>query len=269
MDNSRPPAITDAFLVTDSIALVTGGGSGIGQEIAIVLASAGARVMATDVDETGLAQTRARGEEEGLVIETRRLDVSDPGAVSDAVDAMVGQHGRLDILVNAAGVMIMRNALDVTPEELETVLRINVGGTFFACQAAGRVMASGGTIINLASAILDRTSPGRVTYAISKGGVAQLTRTFALELGPSGIRVNAVAPGWVETGMTNQHWTDPDGTVDHEKRDSYIAMMTTASPLGAVGTTRDVALSVLHLASGAGSFITGQVVRVNGGSFMA
>lgn len=269
MTNSQIPAVTDAFLVTDKIALITGGGSGIGQETAIVLASAGAHVIATDIDESGLAQTRSRAADEGRSIDTRLLDVSDPAAVSTTVDDVVAQHGRLDILVNAAGIMIMRNALEVTPEELEKVLRINVGGTFFACQAAGRVMSAGGSIINLTSAILDRSSPGRITYAISKGGVAQLTRTFALELGPAGIRVNAIAPGWVETGMTNQHWTDADGSIDHDKREQYITMMTTASPLGVVGTTRDIALSALQLASSAGSFITGQVVRINGGSFMA
>lgn len=259
----------DAFLVADKVALITGGGGGIGQESAIVLAAAGARVLATDIDEQGLQQTRRRAEDQGLAIETCTVDVSDPTAISDVVDDVVAHHGRLDILVNAAGIMIMRNALDVTPDELETVFRINVGGTFFSCQAAGRVMKPGSSIVNLTSSIQDRTSPGRITYAISKGGVAQLTRTFALELGPAGVRVNAIAPGWVETGMTDQHWTHADGTIDHDQREKYVAMMTTASPLGVVGTTRDVALSVLQLASDAGAFITGQVVRINGGSFMA
>ncbi|WP_207843753.1 SDR family NAD(P)-dependent oxidoreductase [Williamsia soli] len=261
--------MTDAFLVTDKVALVTGGGNGIGQETAIVLASAGARVTATDVNEPGLLRTRTRAEELGLSIATQSLDVADPAAISDAVDDVMAAHGQLDILVNAAGIMIMRNALEVIPAELDTVFRINVGGTFFACQAAGRVMTPGSSIVNLTSSIQDRTSPGRITYAISKGGVAQLTRTFALELGPAGIRVNAIAPGWVETGMTDQHWTGNDGTIDHDRRAEYIAMMATASPLGVVGTTRDVALSVLQLASDAGSFITGQVVRINGGAFMA
>lgn len=261
--------MTDAFLVTDKVALVTGAGSGIGQETAVVLAAAGAHVIATDVDEDGLSQTQKRCEQQRFTIVTRRLDVSDPTAIADVVDETVAEHGRLDILVNAAGIMIMRDALDVTPEELDLVLRINVGGTFFACQAAGRVMEPGSSIVNLSSSIQDRTSPGRITYAISKGGVAQLTRTFALELGPAGIRVNAIAPGWVETGMTDKHWTDADGIVDERRREDYVALMANASPLGLVGTTRDVALSVLQLASEAGAFVTGQVVRVNGGSFMA
>ncbi|MCK0090865.1 SDR family oxidoreductase [Rhodococcus sp. F64268] len=263
------PSITDAFLVTGKVALVTGGGSGIGREAALVLAAAGAHVVATDVNEAGLAETRAHGEEQQSPIATQRLDVSDPVAVARVVDETVAEYGHLDILVNAAGIMVMRNALDVTPDELDRVLRINVGGTFYACQAAGRVMNSGGSIINLASSIIDRTSPGRITYAMSKGAIVQATRTFALELAPAGIRVNSIAPGWVETGMTNQHWTDTDGTVDDEKRAAYVQMMAAASPLGVVGTTRDIALTVLQLASGAGSFVTGQVVRINGGSFMA
>jgi NAD(P)-dependent dehydrogenase (short-subunit alcohol dehydrogenase family) len=269
MSITQNHCVTDAFLTVGKVALITGAGSGIGQETAIVLATAGAHVIATDVSEPGLRQTKSRAMEQGLSITTRTLDVADPAAISDAVDDVMAEHGRLDVLVNAAGIMIMRNALEVTPAELDTVFRINVGGTFFACQAAGRVMTPGGSIVNLTSSIQDRASPGRVTYAISKGGVAQLTRTFALELGPAGIRVNAIAPGWVETGMTDQHWTDSDGEIDHDKRDAYIAMMTTASPLGVVGTTRDVALSVLQLTSDAGSFITGQVVRINGGAFMA
>lgn len=263
------PSITDAFLVTGKVALVTGGGSGIGREAALVLAAAGAHVVATDVNEAGLAETRAHGEEQQSPIATHRLDVSDPVAVARVVDETAAEYGQLDILVNAAGVMVMRNALDVTPDELDRVLRINVGGTFYACQAAGRIMKSGGSIINLASSIIDRTSPGRITYAMSKGAIVQATRTFALELAPAGIRVNSIAPGWVETGMTNQHWTDTDGTVDDEKRAAYVQMMAAASPLGVVGTTRDIALTVLQLASGAGSFVTGQVVRINGGSFMA
>ncbi|HET8994790.1 MAG TPA: SDR family oxidoreductase [Rhodococcus sp. (in: high G+C Gram-positive bacteria)] len=269
MSSITTSTITDAFLVTGKVALVTGGGSGIGREAALVLAAAGARVVATDVNEAGLAETRARSEEQETPIATRTLDVSDPVAVSRVVDDAVAEYGHLDILVNAAGVMIMRSALDVTPDELERVFRINVGGTFYACQAAGRVMRPGGSIINLTSSIIDRTSPGRITYAMSKGAVVQATRTFALELAPAGIRVNSIAPGWVETGMTDQHWTDNDGTVDHDKRAAYVEMMAAASPLGVVGTTRDIALAVLQLASGAGSFVTGQVVRINGGSFMA
>lgn len=261
--------ITDNFLVTDKVALVTGGGSGIGRETAIVLASAGARVVATDIDEHGLDETRARAEELGIPLATRYLDVSDPDSVSNTVQEIVAGYGKLDILVNAAGIMIMRDALEVTPEELESVFRINVGGTFYACQAAGRVMTAGGSIVNLTSSIVDRASPGRITYAISKGGVVQLTRTFALEFGPNGIRVNAIAPGWVETGMTERHWADSDGTVDHDKRANYIATMAAASPLATVGTTRDIALAALALVSGAGAFVTGQIVRINGGSFMA
>ncbi|MFI5715764.1 SDR family NAD(P)-dependent oxidoreductase [Nocardia sp. NPDC051750] len=261
--------ITDNFRVTSKVALITGAGGGIGRETGLVLAAAGAQVIATDIHADGLRETGALAAQQGYSPTTRVLDVSDPAAIHATVDTVVADFGRLDILVNAAGVMIMRDALDVTPEELDTVLRINVGGTFFACQAAGRVMSSGACIVNLSSGIIDRASRGRITYAISKGGVTQLTRTFALELGAAGVRVNAIAPGWVETGMTGQHFTDADGTVDHDKRADYVTMMASASPLARVGTTRDIALAALTLCAPASSFVTGQVVRINGGSAMA
>lgn len=261
-------SITGSFLVPGKVALITGGGSGIGREIALVLAAAGARVIATDISEDGLRETTSLAASCGVEVETHLLDVSDPDAISSTIDDVVERHGALDILVNSAGVMIMRDALDVTPEELDRVMRVNLGGTFFACQSAAKVMKRGSRIVNIASAIIDRPSVSRITYAMSKGAVHQLTRALALELGPAGITVNAIAPGWVETAITKQHWTAADGTVDEQKKISYIASKASASPLGTVGTPRDIALTALQLTSDAGSFITGQVVRVNGGSNM-
>src|SRR5690554_6585221 len=145
--------VAESFLVPDRVALITGGGSGIGQECAIVLALAGAKVIATDVNESGLEETQLSAREQGVEIEIQTLDVSNPVAVTEAVDQIIDRHGRLDILVNSAGVMVIRPVLEVTPEELARVMSINLNGTFFACQAAGRVMGEGGRIINVASAI--------------------------------------------------------------------------------------------------------------------
>jgi 3-oxoacyl-[acyl-carrier protein] reductase len=148
-------------------------------------------------------------------------------------------------------------------------MAVNLKGVLFGCQAAGRVMDEGGRIINTVSTIVDQPSVGRIAYGASKAGVVQLTRFFALELGARGIRVNAVAPGWLVTGITGRHFTEPDGSVDEKLRDEIVAQRATASPLDAIGETKDIAYAVLFLSSELGRYWTGQVLRPNGGSTMA
>jgi 3-oxoacyl-[acyl-carrier protein] reductase len=126
----------------------------------------------------------------------------------------------------------------------------------------------GGSIVNVSSAGADRPNPGGSVYALTKAGVSMLTRTAALELGPSGIRVNAIAPGWIDTPMTREGFRTPDGQIDVAQREAMMRRSTDASPLGMTGEPHDVALAMLYLAADASRFMTGQVLRPNGGAVM-
>jgi 3-oxoacyl-[acyl-carrier protein] reductase len=122
-----------------------------------------------------------------------------------------------------------------------------------------------GSIINMSSGAIDTPAPTIVCYAMAKAAVAQMTKTLAVEAGPSGVRVNAIAPGWIVTGMTGRHFMNPDGTIDDEKLAAVSAPMRNAAPLGRIGEPDDIAYAVLYLASDASSFVTGQILRPNGG----
>lgn len=258
-----------AFLVPGRTAVVTGAGSGIGEETAAVLAAAGARVVCADLNEAQAQRVAKRITDDGGEAIGVRVDVTDHDDVTRVVAEAISRFGSLDIMCNVAGILIMNELVDVSPEEFDRVLSVNLKGVLYGSQAAARVMNDGGRIINIASTIIDKPSVGRGSYAASKGGVEQLNRTLALELGPRGIRVNGIAPGWVETGLTSQHFTTATGEVDEAKRAEYIASKMGGSPLGTVTSPQDVPLGVLYLASEAGSFITGQMLRINGGMTMA
>jgi NAD(P)-dependent dehydrogenase (short-subunit alcohol dehydrogenase family) len=238
-------------------ALVTGGGRGIGREIALELARAGAQVAVNYYVEAERA--------EATVGELRSLGVNavaiygDVGAAADVqkmMQAAAEQLGGLDILVNNAGTQTWTPFLDVTEEEWDRVIRTNLKGCFLCTQAAARHMVErGGAIVNIGSGCNKVPFPGLVAYTASKGGIEMLTKVAAVELAPHNIRVNCVAPGAVEVERTRL------------ELDDYAGTWGGVTPLRRVGTPADVAKAVRFLVSGDSSFVTGQTLWVDGGLF--
>jgi 3-oxoacyl-[acyl-carrier protein] reductase len=263
--------VFDVFRLDGRAALVTGAASGIGAAIAEVLAGAGARVAAVDVDAAGAEATAERVLESGGTARAFRCDVASRSEVEATVAAAHAAFSRLDVLCNVAGVPSDGPLADVPEGEVDRVLGINLKGTLFACQATLRVMAAqrSGSIVNVSSAVIDSPAAGYGLYAISKAGVASLTQTLALEAGPLGVRVNALAPGATLTAFTQRHLRGPDGAVDAARLDAFVGAMRARSPLGRVGEASDQAWLALYLASDASRFCTGQIWRANGGQALA
>jgi len=263
-----PPA--QAFDLHGRVAIVTGAGSGIGRASAEVLAAAGATVVCADVNAVTAKETAAAIEARGGSARSVALDVSHRAEVAEVVRTTVGDHGRLDVMCNIAGIIKTAAILETPEEDFDAVLAVNLKGVLFGCQEAAAVMvkAGQGSIVNMASGAIDAPRPELMTYGVAKVGVVQITKILAHEVGPSGVRVNAIAPGFVETGMTGRHWLNPDGSVDEERREAAVAPMRRMAPLGVVGAPADIAYAVLYLASDAARFVTGQILRPNGGVSM-
>ncbi|WAL98241.1 SDR family NAD(P)-dependent oxidoreductase [Streptomyces sp. Je 1-369] len=256
-----------AYDLTGRTAFLTGAASGIGRASARLLAEAGATVHCADRDEQGLQETAALITKAGGTAYTYPLDVTDRAQVDRAI--ATAATPRLDILAAIAGVMHSSPVLETRDEDLDRVLNINFKGVLYACQAAARAMVdagSGGSIITMASGAVDTGAPGLLCYGAAKAAVVQLSKTLATELGPHGIRVNVVAPGWVRTPMTTR--SNSEKQAHTEKQGHTERTMLRMSPLGRVGEPDDIAHAVLHLASDASSFTTGQILRPNGGVAM-
>ena len=228
--------------------LVVGGTSGIGAGIASAFAAHGATALVTGATDAEVEQAQ------GLGLDARRLDVRDAAAV----DALIGGLDRLDVLVNCAGTI--RRGQEHDPSVFADVLDINLNGTMRCCAAARPALASTrGSIVNTAS-MLSFFGGGLVpAYSASKGGVAQLTKSLAIAYAAQGVRVNAIAPGWIVTGLTRPLHEDP------VRSDTILAR----TPLGRWGTPADVAGAALFLASPAAAFVTGIVLPVDGGYLVA
>ncbi|RSM83332.1 3-oxoacyl-ACP reductase [Amycolatopsis sp. WAC 01375] len=239
------------MMLDGKVALVTGGTRGIGLATARALAEAGATVVLTGRDEAKAKEAAAAaGAASGLA-----LDVTDAKAVSTLVRGVAKEHGKLDIVVANAG--IMEDALlgMIREELVDTTLSTNVAGTLHTVQAAARAMMrkKTGSIVVLASIVGEHGSAGQTVYAASKAAVANIARSAAKELGRSGIRVNAVAPGVIDTDLTS-------GLTEDAKAENIGK-----TPLGRLGTPEDVANAIRFLVSDDASFITGQVLGIDGG----
>jgi 3-oxoacyl-[acyl-carrier protein] reductase len=239
-------------------ALVTGGGRGIGRDIALTLAQAGANVAVCDIDLATAQQTASDLEALGRSSLALKADVSNSADVEAMFAAFLEKFGTIDILVNNAGVT--RDGLIVRMKEADwdTVLNINLKSAFLCCREAARPMmkARSGKIVNIASVVGLMGNAGQVNYSASKAGLIGLTKTLAKEFATRAINVNAVAPGFIKTAMT-----DKLSDQDREKLASFI-------PMQKLGLPADVANAVLFLASSLADYITGQVLTVDGGLVM-
>lgn len=263
-------SIVDAFALQGRTAVVTGAASGIGRETALILAEAGANVIIADVDEAGLSATGRLVEQRGILMAEALTNVASKEQIDALADRAIADAGRVDIWVNVAGVIVNRAILDASEEDLDRLLAINLKGVYWGCAAAGRVMkdAGSGAIVNMSSGGGEAAVTGLSIYSMTKAAVNMLTRTVAKEFGAYGIRANAIAPGWIETPMGLHSFRDESGAIDPDKRDTGIQQRAQASPLGITGTPRDIALCVLYLVSDASRFVTGQILRPNGGVAM-
>ena len=241
----------------DRVAVVTGAGSGLGRATAQRLADEGALVAAVDLDGDAAEKTVAEIGERGGTARAYATDVSDPAQVRSAVDAAAGDLGRPEVLVNAAGIGSFAHTVEETYERWSAILGVNLTGTFLMCQAAlQHMLEGGGVIVNVASNAGLMGQPYSAAYCASKGGVVQLTRALAVEYVRRGVRVNAVAPGGMNTPMI-AGFRMPEGVNMKE-----FARVT--SPLGAA-EPEEVAGVIAYIASDDGRYMTGSIVSIDGG----
>ena len=237
-------------------ALVTGAAGGIGRATALRLAAEGAHVLAADIKEAGLTETAAMATAQGTPIETLIADVGSDDGPAILVDAAIARLGGLRLLLNIAGIGGSHRVDETEDAELDRFLGINLRAVFRVSRAALRRMDGGGAIVNIASIFGMTGFPGSSAYAAAKSGVIGLTMQMAADYGPKGIRVNAISPGLIETDMTRNRIATSAW---------FRGQMTEMTPVGRVGTPDDIASAAAFLCSDDASFISGQVLVVDGG----
>lgn len=256
--------------LSGQVAVLTGAGSGIGKASALTLAAVGAIIVGGDIDEAAAQATADEICDSGGIASAVRTDVTSRAQVDALIDGAVAAHGRIDIMGNIAGIPHNKLVSEVTDDEFERILAINMKSVFYGCQGAIRHMIpqGSGNIINISSGAIDTPAPTLACYAMTKAAVAMLTKTLATEVGPEGIRVNAIAPGVIHTNFSRHNYTDAEGNEDPERVEKYKKRFGSMAPLRRVGEAQDVADTLLFLCSTGASFMTGQILRPNGGAAM-
>ncbi|ABB13712.1 SDR family NAD(P)-dependent oxidoreductase [Carboxydothermus hydrogenoformans] len=235
----------------DKVVVVTGSGRGIGRSIAKMYAEHGAKVVIADRNFQEALETERLISEEGGEAMAVLADVSKPEDVINLMEKIEKSYGRLDILINNAGFGCWKSPYDLTVEEWDSVINTNLRGTFLCSREAAKIMkkGGGGAIVNIASTRAIMSEPNSESYAASKGGILALTHALAISLGPDRIRVNAISPGWIETGEYEKL-----REIDHLQH-----------PAGRVGKPEDIARACLFLTAEENSFITGANLVIDGG----
>ena len=244
----------------NKVALITGGSRGIGRAAAVRLSEGGAKIaIAYAGNDAAANEARAECEKTGAAkVHLLKFDVADPEACAKAIDDCVSTLGGLNVLVNNAGISIDGLIMRYKADDLRRTLDVDLASAFYLSKAAVRPMMKqkGGSIVNLTSVVGEQGNAGQTAYSMAKAGLIGLTKSLAREVGSRNIRVNAVSPGWIETDMTKE--------LPAEAK----KMMAEGAALGRAGTAREVAEAIAFLASDRAAFITGEVLRVNGGLYM-
>ena len=245
------------FGLESKVAVVVGAASGIGEAVALGCARHGAAVHCLDVNADGANRVANTARREGLTADAATLDITDAVAVDATVDRIVQAHGRLDIAICTPSINVRKRLLDYTSDEFDAVVGLNLKGSFNVLRAAARPMTAhgGGSIILFSSIRSQVVEPGQSVYAATKAGIVQLVRTAAAELGPSGIRVNAIAPGIVETPLT----------APIKANDDWYAAYASKSVFSRWALPGEMVGPVIFLASDAASYVPGTELVVDGG----